>query len=51
MEEVKIEKRMIDIVRKSYKNIEKVRNGKEMVRRKIKIMVEEVIEEEKRRIE
>lgn len=50
LDEVPLAKRLLDIVRTRYPNLDPVRTGHELVRRQITIMVEDVIEEAQRRL-
>src|SRR5690606_2242370 len=50
LDEVPLTKRLLDLVRTRYPDLDPVRTGHELVRRQITIMVEDVIEEAQRRL-
>ncbi|URQ75800.1 MAG: deoxyguanosinetriphosphate triphosphohydrolase [Candidatus Ochrobactrum gambitense] len=50
LDEVPLTKRLLDVVRGRYPNLDAVRTGHELVRRQITIMVEDVIAEAQRRL-
>ncbi|GAA5619791.1 deoxyguanosinetriphosphate triphosphohydrolase [Brucella anthropi] len=50
LDEVPLTKRLLDLVRARYPDLDPVRTGHELVRRQITIMVEDVIEEAQRRL-
>lgn len=50
LDEVPLTKRLLDLVRERYPDLDAVRTGHELVRRQITIMVEDVIEEAQRRL-